>query len=231
LYCFPHAGGSAAEYSRWSELLPAWIEVHPVQLPGRGSRIREQAYDSIGALVEAFVEQVNLDPPYALFGHSLGALVAFEIARRRLEVGAVPPVHLFVSGHHAPGRPSRLPAVSTLSDGEIIDNIHSRYGSIPDGVRQEPELLALLLPMLRADFTIAETYVPMGDRVLDDVPISVYGGRDDKVARADLLAWSDWTHAAFAMELFDGGHFYLREQAAGLTRSIATNLEVARTEI
>jgi medium-chain acyl-[acyl-carrier-protein] hydrolase len=221
LYCFPHAGGSAAEYVRWSTILPSTIELHAVQLPGRGGRFRERPFDHIDPLIDQLATELRPEPPYLVFGHSLGALVGFEFARAMADRAALGAQHVVVSGHPAPGVARRTPPVRLLADEELLDAIDRRHGSIPPEVRANRELLELVLPSLRADHAIAETYEPLGPDPID-APLTVCCGRDDGITTDELDRWSRWTTSSCRFVLFDGGHFYVREQAGRLMTLIAS---------
>ena len=161
LLCVPYAGVGPSAYRRWSDALPSDIEVGAVHLPGREGRLREPALTGLEPLIDVTAEGLKpfLDRPFALFGHSMGALVAFELARRFRAEGWGEPTHLFVSGRRAPQVPPRHPDIAHLPDAEFVEEIRRRYNGIPDEVLRHPDLLALLLPGLRADLTLIEAYV------------------------------------------------------------------------
>jgi medium-chain acyl-[acyl-carrier-protein] hydrolase len=226
LVCFPFAGGGSALYYPWGRDLPAGVEVCPVHLPGREDRIGEPPLARIEPLVEALAEEFRGQgtTPYAFFGHSLGGLVAFELARRLRGLSATGPVHLFVSATRAPQRPGARPAMHHLDDARFLAEIQRRYQAIPAAVLSEPELMALLLPALRADFAMFDHYTYRPEEPLD-LPISALGGRDDpEVGTDDLRGWRDQTRGPFSLRIFDGDHFYLREARAPLLRAIADDL-------
>jgi len=223
LICLPFAGGGAATYRHWPRSLPEDLEVAAVQLPGRDLSRRGEPLDSIGAMAMAAHIAVRSasDLPYALFGHSLGALVAFELALALERDGGRPPVALFVSGRRPPDQVDTAPPVHALADTPFLDELQRRYGGIPDVVRQEPELLALLLPALRADVRALETYQPaIGARVACQV--HVYGGRGDTMPRPDELAgWERSAQRPVRTRVFAGGHFFVEDERAAICADIA----------
>ena len=226
LYCLPHAGGGAAAYAAWANLLPPDVELCRVQLPGRENRLREAPFAALTPLVEvlAKVLRPHLDLPFALFGHSMGALIAFELARQLRCDSGVLPAQLFVSGRWAPHWPSPDPALAQLPDAEFIATLRARYNNIPDIVVNDPELLAIYVPLLRADVTLLDTYVYTPDRVLD-CPIVALGGVDDeRVPYASLEAWREHTTQSVRVRQFPGGHFYLQSGYPALLKVLAQEL-------
>jgi len=225
LFCFPYSGADASLFYRWPESLPPGVEVCPVQLPGRGARIGEAPFTAIGPLVEACGTALTpfLDRPFALFGHSLGALVAFELARWTRRRLAAEPAHLFVSACGAPQLPDRETAMHHLPDPEFLEALR-RLNGTPEAVLAQPELRDLILPILRADFTICETYSYTEEPPLD-CPLSAYGGlRDVHVGRDRLEAWRTQTARAFLVRMFPGDHFFLNSDRVLLLRVLALEL-------
>ncbi|MDZ7319899.1 MAG: alpha/beta fold hydrolase, partial [candidate division KSB1 bacterium] len=203
LFCFPYAGGSAMTYRTWSDLLPKNIEVYPVELPGRGSRMREQPYTNMTPLVHdlGLALKPYLDKPYAFWGHSMGALIGFELARlfRRWQLPG--PMQLFASGHTAPQVKSSHQPIYNLPEREFLVELRQLEGT-PEAVLNNQELMQLLIPMLRADFEVNETYRYDPEPPLA-CPITVYGGANDRdVNREALEAWREQTSADFALHIF-----------------------------
>jgi surfactin synthase thioesterase subunit len=210
LFCLPHAGAGASAYRDWPESLAPGIEAIPVQLPGRESRHREPARRSAAELVAELTGPLadRAGRDFALFGHSMGALLCYELAHVLSELGK-PPRHLFVSGLGGPHLPFVGPLLHEKTDDELLVAVAEMEGTSPE-VLAQPELVKLLLPLLRADLTVWETYVPRPSAELRvPVPITALGGRDDPgVSLERLRAWQQLTSADFHREVFDGGHFY-----------------------
>lgn len=226
LFCLPYAGGSAMTYRNWSELLPQTVEVCPIELPGRGARLQQPAYREMMPLVDALGDALTpyLDKPYAFFGHSMGALIAFELARwmRRLRLPS--PQALFASGHTAPQLGCSHEPIYNLPDKEVKDKLR-RLNGTPEAVINNDELMALLIPMLRADFQINETYRYDPQPPLA-IPIIALGGNDDHdVTAASLQAWQQQTSAGFSIHLFEGGHFFLQSTQSQVMQTLTAHLK------
>jgi medium-chain acyl-[acyl-carrier-protein] hydrolase len=231
LFCFPYAGGGASIFRAWPDDLPG-MQVCPVQLPGRENRLREPCFIRLEPLVQALVQALPpyLDMPYAFFGHSLGALIGFELARALVRENRSGPVHLFVSGHSAPQVQSLEPPIHQLPEPDFIKELRCLNGT-PGEVLQHAELMALLLPVLRADFAINETYVYTPGTLLD-CPISAFGGLQDNLAsRDDLAAWRDQTRSTFTLRMFPGDHFFLHSARPLLLRAIVHDLAQSLSRI
>lgn len=226
LFCFSYAGGGAAAYRLWPPSLPADLEVVAIQLPGRANRLRESALSSMSQIVDVLLPELRplLDLPYAMFGHSMGAVLASEVTRAVLAEGAPAPRQLMVSGR----RPAHVPQVEAplhgLPDAQFVAAINQRYGGIPEELLQHEDLMALLLPCLRADITALETHRPPV-RPAMPVPLTVFGGADDRLTpREHLDAWRSETTGAFRVRVFPGGHFYLDPQRDALLADLSATL-------
>ena len=206
LFCFPYAGAGASVFRLWQDELPPGIQIVPVQLPGRESRWAEQPPARLTQLAETLAAALGplLSQPYALFGHSMGAFVAFELARA-IEREHLPlPRHLFVSGARAPHIPDREPPVHHLPDVLLWKSVMRDYGSNQDHAPLDREMAPVLLPILRADFRMCESYRPSPGEPLA-FPLTAYGGlHDRRVTYDDLSAWSSYTLAPFRTQLFPG---------------------------
>jgi len=226
LFCFPYAGGSAMTYRAWAGLLPTNIEVCPIELPGRGSRMRETLYSNIKPLVTDLAEALTLyqDKPFVFFGHSMGALIGFEIARTFRNQNRPGPVHLFVSGHTAPQFGCAHDPIYNLPEPQFIEELRKLDGT-PEAVLNNSELMQLIIPMLRADFELNETYSYEPGSPLN-CPISVYGGLHDKdVSHEKLEAWREMTSAAFSIQMFAGGHFFLQTEQSVVMQTLSHELK------
>jgi surfactin synthase thioesterase subunit len=222
LFCFSYAGAGAAAYRLWPAALPAEIELVAIQLPGRESRLREQAYSNIGEIIAALEPALapHVDLPFALFGHSLGAVVAVELARALERGGMSRPAHLFVSARRPPRIPDALPPMHALPDAQFIDEVQRRYGGIPAEILAQPDVMELLLPGLRADITALETHAFVDGPALAS-PITAFGGMQDaRTPRAHLDAWRRETAAEFQVREFPGDHFYFVPQREAVAAEI-----------
>jgi surfactin synthase thioesterase subunit len=209
LYCIPYAGGGPGAFRSWSPGLAEQVELRTVLLPGRERRFAEPALDSIGGIADLLVPALapHLEPPFAMFGHSMGAMVGYEVARR-LSASAQPPVCFLVSGARAPHIPHRGPIYHRLPDARFIDAVRG-LGGTPRELLEHEEILELMLPTLRADFRAAETYIRQPAPPLS-CPVTAFGGAEDAlVAHEDLAAWSAHTSEQFQLHLLPGDHFFL----------------------
>ena len=226
LFCLPYAGGGAAAFARWGDLLPPAVELCRVQLPGRENRWREAPFTQLTLLAETLAAVIHpyLDLPFAFFGHSLGAWIGFELARQVRRQFALNPAQLFVSGRRAPHLPNPDPPLYQRPDTEFIATLRQWYDNIPDVVVNDPELMGIFLPLLRADVTMLDTYVYAAERPLD-CPITAYGGSaDQRVSHAALESWREHTTQSFHWQLFPGAHFYLQAEQARLLQAISQEL-------
>lgn len=227
LYCFPYAGGAASTFRGWSEALPDEVEVCPVQPPGREGRIREEPLRSMEAFVAALDDGLRdeLDGvPHAFFGHSLGAVAAYELARRRRDAGRSEPRHLLASAHLAPAMPSREEPIYDLPNPRFRERLEELNGT-PKEVLEHPELMELVEPLLRADFEVNETYVHTPGEPLS-CPVTAIGGiADEEVSKEDLEHWRDTTTGPFELHMLPGDHFFLNGAAkTELLRIVARKL-------
>ncbi|MGY1897608.1 thioesterase domain-containing protein [Nocardia gipuzkoensis] len=228
LFCWPFAGGKAAAFTPWRRELPDWVELCVIELPARQRHLAQTPIRRFTDLVDAALARVVplTDLPFAFFGHSLGALAAYEVARRLPD--PIVPRALFLGGAVAPHlpRPGRL---SELSDHEFVAAV-GHYGGIPPEVRETPEVMALFLPALRSDFEIFDDY-RFTPATAPSCPAHLFGGRDDRqVAATQLEAWRDVLPGLRSTELLPGGHFFLAEQRAALLGSLADKLAAVRPD-
>ena len=197
-----------------------------VQLPGRGARLNETAFTRMGPLVDAIVAEVTFDGPFAFFGHSLGALVAYEVARVLHATGRRLPDRLFASACPAPHMPRIDPPIHQLPDQELAALINQEYASLPAEITENPDLLRLSLPAHRSDFELVETYEYRAGSPLDR-PLTVIGGTDDELTESELAAWGRHTATRLDLQLLPGGHFYLREQRDRLLHLVGERLRLS----
>jgi medium-chain acyl-[acyl-carrier-protein] hydrolase len=226
LFCFPYAGAGMSAFGGWPTALRPDIEVHLVQAPGREDRFRERPFTRMGQLMAPLLDAIepHLDRPFAFLGHSMGGLVAFELTRALRARGHVLPFRLCVSARRAPQLPDRMPPLRHLADGSFVEQIRLRYAGIPHQVLESSELRALLLPMLRADMELLETYEYHAQPPLA-CAISVFHGRDDQtVLREEVEQWRHQTVAAFSVREMPGDHFFLKSAKAPFMKAVAEDL-------
>lgn len=225
LFCFPYAGGSSFIYRTWVEFLPASVEVCAIELPGRGKQIKLPPYNKLEPLVDAIacVMQPYLDKPFAFFGHSMGALVSFELARLLRKNCGTLPIHMFVSGRCAPQIPDSDAPIHNLPEPAFIEKLRHLNGT-PKEVLENVELMQLFLPILRADFAVLETYIYAAKSPLE-CPITVFGGlQDSEVSCDQLQAWQEQTKAEFNLHMFPGDHFFLHSAQSLLLEKLTKYL-------
>jgi len=221
LFCFHYAGGGANLYRTWGRHLPDTVEVCPIQLPGRETRICDQPYTRLNLLVDDLLTDVftQQDKPFALFGHSMGAVIAHELAHEIEERALGHLAALMVSGRRAPHLPSTEPDIHTLPEAEFIQKIRE-FGGTPEEVLEMPELLELLIPLLRSDFELLETQGHVRQSKLS-CPIYAFGGTDDvKVPWDTVEGWCEHTKADFDSRQYDGGHFFVQSCQEQLMRDL-----------
>jgi medium-chain acyl-[acyl-carrier-protein] hydrolase len=225
LFCLPYAGGGASIYREWGRELPEQIEVWMVHLPGRENRLTDPAVSDLKQLaVDAAIGlQPFLSKPYALFGHSMGALVAFELTRRLRRQGRSTPACLAVSAAPGPHVAKVDNPIHDLPLPAFLRELRNLNGT-PTEVFANSELLELMLPMLRADFCAVESYRYQPEHALD-CPILTFGGDSDaEVSHAELEAWRKQTTGTFSLRIFPGNHFYLHDNRADLLAHLARDL-------
>lgn len=226
LYSFPHAGAGVHVYQSWRSLLPERVACVPVRLPGRETRLGEPPLTQLEPLVELLADALArvLEPPYALYGHSMGAIVAFELARSLRRLGVEPPLGLIVSGRPAPDVVPPRPGMHTLPDDELTSQLRS-LGGLPDAVASSHDLLAFFLPLLRADLAVNEAYEHRVEAPLAR-PITALGGAaDPRVSLEEVAAWRLHTAAAFRFEVMPGGHFFPFEAAGRVLPLVVRQLD------
>lgn len=226
LVCFPYAGGGASVYRTWRRMAPHGLDVCPLQLPGREMRVREPPYRRLDPLVETVAEVIRpgLRVPYALFGHSMGALIAYELAHRLCSLALPPPVHLFASAARAPHLRSDGRKLHALPDVAFEAALGDLEGT-PAQVLAHRELMDLLRPTLRADFEMCETY-EHHDRGPLPCPVTVFGGTDDlQIAPEELRAWAPLTRSSFESIVLAGDHFFLGPRSEEILEHVARRLE------
>jgi medium-chain acyl-[acyl-carrier-protein] hydrolase len=232
LFCFPYAGGGASTFSSWSTSLTSNVEVCPIELPGHGYRLSERLFNRLEPLITELACALlpYLDKPFAFFGHSMGGLISFELARLLRQDYNLSSTHLFISGRHAPQIPESKPPIHHLDEPKFINEL-GRLNGTPKAVIENTELMELFLPVLRADFAAIETYVYTSKPRLN-CPITVLGGLQDfEVSCEDLEAWRDQTNANFSMQMFQGDHFFINSNQFTLLQFLNRELSAIANRI
>jgi medium-chain acyl-[acyl-carrier-protein] hydrolase len=225
MFCFSYAGGSAHAFGQWAQSIPSQVEVVGIQLPGRGARMFEPAFTSLPTLVHdvSVAMLPYLNKPFVLFGHSMGTLISFELARYLRARGIPKPLHLFVSGSGSPRHRDRTRLRSTMSDDELIEELISLNGNATE-VLTDTELMRIMLPTIRADFKVCETYVYRPSTPLE-FPVTAFGGVEDvEVPEERLQLWEEETSARFSLHMFPGSHFYLHTARVLLLEALTKEL-------
>lgn len=229
LFCFSYAGGNASAYRDWYQQLPSDVELCSVQLPGRGARFKESSYTSLGALLVALEDAIRPyigSASFAFFGHSMGAQVAFELARKLRDDGLPQPECLFVSGRRAPHIPSKKRPLYDLPEDEFRSEIR-RLNGTPAEAFENPELMELVSPILRADCQVIETWEYKPSEPLG-IPVLALGGtKDDHVSIEELENWGKLTKGHFELRLFSGDHFFIHSAKDALLNCISGTINRA----
>ncbi|MGH3767403.1 MAG: thioesterase II family protein [Pseudonocardiaceae bacterium] len=231
MLCFPHAGGGPSDFHRWVDMLPAGVELLAMQLPGRQTRISERPYDNWDELLPLLGRVVNaaVDRPFVLFGHSLGAMMAYELTGR-LSAGAGPAPHrLLLAGCRAPDVPLLLPAIHRLPDDEFTRHL-SLVASTPPEVLANRRMMRFVRPLMRADLTLAETWPPVAPTPVQ-VPATAFAGRDDRVAPPwSMRRWSRFV-GPFTIHVLAGDHFFVHSGDGAFLELLASELTAALAEV
>lgn len=225
LFCIPYAGGGREAYNGWQQGIGDAGRIRVADLPGRGARFGDPLVEDMPTLVAELSRQCEdiVDGPFAVFGYSFGAIVAYALTRHLQERG-ITPRRLFVGAAPAPHRPLSAPLLHRLSDEELVTEL-AAFAGTQYQVLSDPELMSIFLPIIRADSRVMETYRPPEVRV--DCPISAFGGnRDHRVALADLLAWAELGAGGSDVRVYQGGHFVLHSHRARLCRAVSAALRL-----
>ncbi|WP_433393281.1 thioesterase II family protein [Micromonospora sp. KLBMP9576] len=228
LFCLPYAGGGPSVFRRWQDQLGPDVEVLAVQLPGREHRIDESPVFRIADIASAVADRAR--GPYAIYGHSMGGRVGFEVVRELRRAGRPLPLRLYVGAARAPHvvAPSNFDGLSMVDDDELLRRLDAG-GGLPAGLLEYRELVELLLPMLRADFAQVDGYRYIPEEPLP-VPIVAFSGRgDDTVSPEHSAGWREHSAAGFTLHEIDGGHFFLNERLPELLAAIRADLAAARS--
>ena len=225
LFCLPHSGAGASAYRHWRTTFPDWVSVQPIQLPGRESRIAEPPEFTPEEVADAMLTRI--DRPYAVYGHSMGALLAGEAVRELVRRGEQPPLQLYVSASTPPGGDVSYPAgILELGDRSIVEELVNLGGTVPDLLEHE-QMLAIAVRLIRADFGWVTRY-PFADTRPLPIPITALAGDRDPIADVDLVAgWKAHTDVGFRFEVLPGGHFFVHERLTQVVEMISDELSAA----
>ena len=229
LFCFPYAGGSATIYNKWRQFIDKDIELYAVELAGRGKRVYDPLYNSIDEAVEdvyGIIKDELNGTPFGLFGHSLGGLVAFELAHKLRESCLPQPSCIFFSGRGAPHVPKRedKELYHKMCDEKFREEILD-LGGTPKEFFEHPELLEVMLPMLKNDFRIAETYKSSEKIRAFDYDINVLIGKEEDVTAEQVHGWKEHTNKLCSTHYFAGGHFFINEETGRVVELINRTIE------
>ena len=224
LFCFPYAGGGLTAFRSWLDYLPHNVEVQVLEMPGREAQLRLPSFVRVEPLIRAIADAMKdyEDRPFAFFGHSMGALVSFELSRLLRRAEMTPPRALLVSGRRPPQLPIEPPTYN-LPEEEFVAELRE-MGGTPEEVLRHPELLTLLLPTLRSDFELCQTYSYTEEPPFS-FPITAFGGLNDKfVPREEMERWREQTTGSFQLRMFPGDHFFLHSSQALLLQMLSRDL-------
>jgi surfactin synthase thioesterase subunit len=227
LFCLPYAGGSVMVYSKWQKYLHDSVDTCPLELSGRGRRFEEPFYNNIEEAVSDLYQSIQdqLDnAPYVFFGHSMGSLLVYELIFKIRENKRREPLHTFISGKNPPHITENNRKLHKLPDREFMEEI-IKLGGTPNEILKEPELLSLVIPILKADYKLLETYqwTPKNDNI--NCGLTVFGGTEDAdVNIKDLAEWRQYTSREFNLYQFGGGHFFINEKTADIVEIINQTL-------
>lgn len=226
LFCFPYGGGNTTFYQTWAKQLPPGIQIVVCQLPGRTTRFKESAFTAYDPLLKELVAELLkvIKGPYAFFGHSMGALLSFEMARSLRRQSAPLPRCFFPSGHKAPQLSRTREKIAHLPEAQFIEKL-IEYNGISETILENKDLMELLLPTIRADFTMLESHQYREEAPLD-LPIYASGGtRDSKVSLEDLKAWGIQTTGEFEYQMYEGDHFFIHPMEKDVVSQVGQTLK------
>jgi pyochelin biosynthesis protein PchC len=227
LVCFPHAGGSASFFNDWAGLLPPGAELFAVRYPGREDRVLDHPADTMDDIVDPVAQacsEIGDTTPLVLFGHSMGAAVAYEVAQRLGTLLGGRLAGLFVSGYPGPGYDASRRDLTALSDGELVEDMRA-LGGTNQAVLINPELRQLYLPTVRADYRLIAGHRITVKRVIEAPVAAYYGDQDEDIEEQSISTWSTVTNSTFTARRFNGGHFYLIEHAPDLIADLFSHLQ------
>lgn len=226
IFCLPYAGGSAVTYHKWKKYINPLIKVEPIELKGRGRRFFEVGYDTLEEAVEdifGIVRNKIEDEQYAIYGHSMGSILAYELYHKIDSQNVIKPKHIFFSGHGAPNSEKKEKGIHLLPDEEFIKKIIS-LGGTPEEVINNRELRNLVIPIIRSDFRILDNYKYKDGRDKIHCDISVFNGKQDDISMEAILKWKEHGDGNFNVYNFDGNHFFINNNVKDITKLINETL-------
>ncbi len=227
IFCFPYAGGSARVYKSWQKYLPPEIEVVPIEVKGRGKRYGEKLCDNMGEMVQDVFGQIRdqlQEGEYAIYGHSMGAVVAHEICYKIIEEELPTPLHLFLSGRQAPHCPKdEEEKTYLLSDDKFRAKLVD-YGGTPTEVLENDELMKIFVPILRGDFKVCDTYKHQKQNYKFDFGITIMTGLEEDLSEEQIEGWQIYTGKKLNNHRFPGGHFFIHEYTFNILRIICKKI-------
>ncbi|KPA18715.1 pyoverdine synthetase, thioesterase component [Candidatus Magnetomorum sp. HK-1] len=225
LYCFPFAGGTSYAYRDLEKYFVDSINIVPIDLPGHGTKMKSPLLTNIHEITDHIFREIKdeLYKPYAIYGHSMGALLGYLLAQKTVKNSLPAPLQLFVSGHYSPTVPPKNKTVHLLPEESFLKKVKS-YGGIPEEIFQEKDLMDLFIPIMRADFQAVAEYVYLPEDPLD-IPINVMIGSNDTTSYDDAVRWQDVTHRKVALRQFPGGHFFIYDYLPEMSKIMCRNIE------
>lgn len=226
IYCLSYAGGGASIYYTWNNFFSTNVEICPVQLPGREERLNESPIKDFETLIAVLLPMVakTIDRPYAIYGHSLGACLGYELARRLLVQYHLPPVCYFGGAHRSPCVPYYYSSVKFMSDEEMLKMV-SRFNGLPPAFFESQEIIDLMVPLLRSDLLLCESYQHQPGSSLDSDMVIFWGKFDSNISHEKLSAWPKHSNRNVQMIALDGDHFFIKTHKLDVLEKIRTTLE------
>jgi medium-chain acyl-[acyl-carrier-protein] hydrolase len=229
LFCLPYAGGSSLIFNNWRDYLDGSVVLYPVELTGRGRRISEPLYKNVDGMLDdifSIIKEELLRGPYAFFGHSMGAFLAYELAVRIRSLGIPPPLHIFFSGRHAPHVPMASKNYHLLNDNDFREAI-LKLGGSPKELFDDIEMMNLFLPMLRNDFKLAESYEWTHSVIPFNFDISVFLGKDEEFSDEQVAGWKHHSNGSCSIQYYPGNHFFINDYQRSIISWIKFKLNSA----
>lgn len=226
LFCLPYAGGSAVYYSKWKKCLCEYIEICPIELSGRGKRYEQPLYKNISEVVEDLYKIVKpqiKDEKFAFYGHSMGSLIAYELSQKIFNTDGKVPIHMFLSGGNPPNFQKKT-CFHKLPDEEFMEEI-VKLGSTPKEVIEKREFFDIFVPIIKADYSVLENYKYNKSNCKLDCNFTILSGKDDPFVEKDVTLWNEFTTKQCKEILFDGGHFFIHDKTAEITKFINDTLK------